>query len=155
MNYVKHLIECQCTLKIYEKKTKPLFHKFQVFSILTDQGLKEKYVVCNNCDIVHKVFETCKSEIQWGKENLKALVNTKEDIKFNLISKNQQSLVDLLEQNITDIADWELSEFLIENEAEGQIVLSKKEIEDNIVYKVLYISKNSFKIKTEIVQRYL
>lgn len=155
MNYVKHLVECQCTLKIYEKKSKPLFHKFQVFSILDDQGLKEKYVICNNCDIVHRVFETCKSEIQWGKENLKALVNTKEDIKFNLVSKNQKPLVDLLEVNAVDISDWELVEFLIENEEEGQIVLSRKEIEDNIVYKILYIFKNRFKIKTEIVQRYL
>ena len=54
-----------------------------------------------------------------------------------------------------DISGWEMIEHLIENNIEGQIVLSKKEIEENIVYKVLYISKNGYKIKTEIAQRYL
>jgi hypothetical protein len=155
MNYIKHLIECQCTLKIYEKKSKPVFHKFQVFSTFNENVINEKYVTCNNCDIVHKVTEVCKSKIQWGKENLRDLINTKEDIKFNLIAKGKQNITDLLEENMLDISGWEMIEHLIENNIEGQIVLSKKEIEENIVYKVLYISKNGYKIKTEIAQRYL
>ena len=69
MNFIKHLIECQCTLKIYKNKSKPIFHKFQVFSKLENEKIVEKYVMCNNCDILHKVTETFKSEIQWGKEN--------------------------------------------------------------------------------------
>lgn len=154
MNFIKHLIECQCTLKIYKNKSKPIFHKFQVFSKLENEKIIEKYVMCNNCDILHKVTEIFKSEIQWGKENLKSLVNSKEDIKFNLISRNKKDIVDLLEINDIDISDWELVEYLIENNEEGRILLSKEEIENNIVYKLLYIEKDHHKIKTEITQRY-
>jgi|TARA_B100001094_G_scaffold236631_1_gene231718 hypothetical protein len=155
MNFVKHLIECQCTLKIYKNKSKPIFHKFQVFSKIENEKVVEKYVMCNNCDILHKVTETFKSEIQWGKESLKSLVNNKEDIKFNLISKNKRDIVDLLEINDIDISDWELVEHLIENKEEGRILLSREEIENNIVYKLLYIEKDHHRIKTEITQRYV
>ena len=155
MNFIKHLIECQCTLKIYKNKSKPIFHKFQVFSKLENEKIVEKYVMCNNCDILHKVNEIFKSEIQWGKENLKSLVNSKEDIKFNLLSRNKKDIVDLLEINDIDISDWELIEYLIENNEEGRILLSKEEIENNIVYKLLYIEKDHHKIKTEITQRYV
>ena len=71
-DYTKHLIECQCTLKIFENKTKPLYHKFVVFSLLEDENIEEKYVTCNNCDIVHRVYDICKSEIKWGKEGYKS-----------------------------------------------------------------------------------
>ena len=155
MNFIKHLIECQCTLKIYKNKSKPIFHKFQVFSKLENEKIVEKYVMCNNCDILHKVTEIFKSEIQWGKENLKSLVNSKEDIKFNLLSRNKKDIVDLLEINDIDISDWELVEYLIENNEEGRILLNKEEIENNIVYKLLYIEKDHHKIKTEITQRYV
>ena len=85
-NFVKHLIECQCTLNIFKNKTKPIYHKFKVFSLYDEKldKVKEKYVLCNNCDIVHRVYEVFKSEIKWGNEGLKSLITTKEDIKFNL-----------------------------------------------------------------------
>ena len=82
-NYIKHLIECQCTLPIFKNKTKPVYHKIPVFSKLNEEdNLEEKYVICDNCDIVHKVEEVFKSEIKWGVEGLESLVTTKEDIKF-------------------------------------------------------------------------
>lgn len=155
MKYTKHLIECQCTLKIYKNSSKPIFHKFQVFSKIENEEVLEKYVMCNNCDILHKVSEVFKSEIQWGKENLKSLVNSKDDIKFNLKSRGKSDIVDLLEVNDIDISDWELVEFLIENNETGRILLSKEEIENNIVYKLLYIEKDHHRIKTEITQRYV
>ncbi len=154
--HIKHLIECQCTLNIFKNKTKTVYHQFKVFSEINDNDVfKEKYVMCNNCDILHRVFEVCKSEIKWGNENLKSLVTTKEDVKFNLESKNQEKLVLELEKNNIDLCEWEYAEYLIENNKEGQIILNKNEIDNNIVYNVLYIKGESFSIKKEIQQRFL
>ena len=155
-DYTKHLIECQCTLKIFENKTKPLYHKFVVFSLLEDENIEEKYVTCNNCDIVHRVYDICKSEIKWGKEGYKSLICTKEDIKFNLVNNGKQNISDLLELNDVDISDWELVDYLIENNLEGHIILSRKEMDDNVNYKVLYLLKDGkIKIKNELDQRYV
>lgn len=155
LNYIKHLIECHCTLKIYENKTKPIYHKFVVFSELTNEDtIVEKFVLCNNCDIIHRVYEICKSEIMWGKEGLRSLVVTKEDIKFNLES-DYSKIVDLLEKHDNEVADWEYADYLIENNLEGNIVLEKKEISDIINYKILYIKDKSFKIKNQSTQRYV
>tara|TARA_Y100001970_G_C14259751_1_gene879010 strand:+ start:21268 stop:21702 length:435 start_codon:yes stop_codon:yes gene_type:complete len=143
-------------LNIFKNKTKPVYHKFKVFSEIDDNDeVKEKYVICNNCDIVHRVTEVCKSEIKWGAENLKSMVTTKEDIKFNLESKNFQNIVLELEKNDVDLCEWEYIEHLIENNEEGQIILNKNEIDNNIVYNILYIKGNNFSIKKEIQQRFL
>ena len=50
----------------------------------------------------------------------------------DLLSRNKKDIVDLLEINDIDISDWELVEYLIENNEEGRILLSKEEIENNI-----------------------
>lgn len=155
-NYIKHLIECQCTLPIFKNKTKPVYHKIPVFSKLNeDDSIEEKYIICDNCDIVHKVEEVFKSEIKWGVEGLKSLVTTKEDIKFNLESLGHERLVLVLERNQLHVSDWELAEFLIENEESGNVILEKNESDNNIIISMLVIEKGKFKIKKEIVQRYL
>lgn len=156
MKHVKHLIECQCTLKIFENKTKPIYHKFPVFSLLDDnEEVEEKYVLCDNCDIVHKVYDYCKSEILWGKEGFKSLVTSKEDIKFNLESQGKEKIIEILETNLNPISDWEYVEYLLENNEEGFVVLSKEDIKDNTVYKCLYIKGDNFKIKKETSQRFI
>ena len=64
-NYIKHLIECQCTLPIFKNKTKPVYHKIPVFSkINEDDSIEEKYIICDNCDIVHKVEEVFKTSLK-------------------------------------------------------------------------------------------
>tara|TARA_B000000557_G_scaffold258813_1_gene253773 strand:- start:1098 stop:1568 length:471 start_codon:yes stop_codon:yes gene_type:complete len=156
MNYTKHLIECQCVLSIFKNKTKPIYHKFPVFSkIIDDNSIEEKYVMCENCNIIHHVTEICKSEIKWGNESLVSLINTKDDIKFNLNSNGFSILVDILEKNQCHISDWELSEFFIENKESGILVLNKKEIDNNIVVNLIEFNKGKFKLKKEISQRYL
>ena len=115
----------------------------------------EKYIICENCDIVHKVYEVFKSELKWGIEGLNSLVLTKDDIKFNLISQGYDRLVDVLEKNQLHVSDWELTEFLIENELSGTVILEKNETDNNIIINMLSINKGKFKIKKEIVQRYL
>lgn len=153
--YVKHLVECQCVLNLFKNKTQTLYHKFKVFSEIDENDeIKEKYVICNNCDIVHRVYEVCKSEIKWGNENLKSLVTTKEDIKFNLESCNKEKIVLELEKNDIDLCEWEYIEYLIENNKDGKIILNKNEIDNNIVYNILYIKGNNFSIKKEIQQRF-
>ena len=155
-NYIRHLVECQCVLKIYENRSKAIYHKFPVFSKITDDNIEEKYVECNNCGAIHKIIDVCQSDILWGKDGLLGLVNKIEDIKFNLDNSGNEKLVELLTSNkIEDISVWEFVEFLIENEEEGQVVLDKNEIEDRIVSKILYINKKGFKIKNESFQRYV
>ena len=154
-DYIKHLIDCHCILSIYKNRTKPIYHKFAVFSELEEDNIKEKYVLCNNCDIVHKIVDINKSEIKWGNEGFRSLVTTKEDIKFNLESQGLNNLVTILEVNNIDISDWEFVEYLLENNLEGKIVLDKKEIENSINYKYLDIKNGKYKIKNDIVQRYL
>ena len=154
--YIKHLIECQCVLNLFKNNTRTIYHKFKVFSEINENDeVKEKYVICNNCDIVHRVYEVCKSEIKWGNENLKSLVTTKEDVKFNLESRDKEKIVLELEKNNIDLCEWEYAEYLIENNKEGQIILNKNEIDNNIVYNVLYIKGDKFSIKKEIQQRFI
>jgi len=154
-NYTRHLLECQCVLSLYRNNTVPVYHKFQVFSKFDNKNnIEKKYVTCNNCDALHEVQDICKSEIKWGKDTYIGLVNTKDDIKFNLSSQGKDNIIEILEKNNCDISVWELVEHVIEKNLEESIVLDKKEIEDNIVYNCLYIKKGNIKIKKEIVQRY-
>ena len=153
--YVKHLIDCHCILSVYKNRTKPVYHKFPVFSMLEEDSIKEKYVLCNNCDIVHRVFEINKSEIKWGNEGYQSLVTTKEDVKFNLENSGLERLVTILEVNNIDLSDWELIEYLLDHNLSGSVVLDKKEIENFINYKYLEIKESKYKIKNSIEQRYL
>jgi len=155
--YVKHLIECQCVLSIFKNKTKPVYHKIPVFSQVDENGeVKEKYVACNNCGIIHRVYEVFKSEVKWGQEDVKSLITSKDDIKFNLEAQGFEKIILLLEKSDLDISDWEMVEHLLENNTSGHIVLEKKESDNNVVLKVLNINEdNSFKLKKEILQRYL
>lgn len=156
-DYVKHLIECQCVLSIFKNKSKPVYHKIPVFSKVDDVGnVEEKYIACNNCGIIHRVHEVFKSEVKWGQEDVKSLITSKDDIKFNLEAQGFEKIVLLLEKSDLDISDWEMTEYLLENNVSGHIVLERKESDNNIVLKVLNINEdNSFKLKKEIMQRYL
>ena len=156
LKFTRHLLECHCILKIFQNKTKPVYHKFSVFSILDDSSrIENKYVSCNNCGAIHEVVDLCKSEIKWGNDIYSGLVTTKEDILFNFKSKNLDHVSHILETNDCDISIWELVEFCFENNIEYSVVLSKQEIQDNIVYNCLNIKESSVKIKKEISQRYV
>ena len=156
MNYIKHLIECQCTLHIFKNKTTPIYHKFAVFSNLDkNDNVIPKYVMCDNCDIVHYVNEISKSEIKWGKESLKSLIVTKDDIKFNLSSLGFDNIVDILERNNLPLADWESAFYFIDNKLNATLVFNKQELDDNIVISFIEFQEGKISIKKEILQRYL
>ncbi len=150
-----HLVECQCTLQIFKNKTKPVYHKIPVFSLINDNEFKESYVICDNCSIVHHVNEVSQSEIKWGFEGLESLVKTKEDIKFNLESQGFDRLIHVLEKEDLPVAKWEKVEYSLENNLEENIILQKSDHDNNTVLKVLEIKDGKFKIKKEILQRYL
>lgn len=155
-NFTRHLLECHCTLKLFQNKSKPLYHKFPVFSVSDEEGnIESKYVSCNNCGAIHEVKDFCKSEIKWGNDVYAGLVTTKEDITFNFKEKKLENIVEILEKYDCDISVWELVEYCIENKIDYSVVLDKKEIQDNIVYNCLNISSGNAKIKKEISQRYI
>lgn len=154
-NFTRHLIECHCILKIYQNRTKPVYHKFSVFSLLNDDNVEKKFVECNNCGVIHEVLDLCKSEIKWGSDVYSGLVVKKEDIIFNFQSRQIDYISKILEENNCDISVWELVEHCLDNNIDHEVVLSKQDIQDNTVYTCLNINNNNVKIKKEIVQRYV
>ena len=65
MQGFKHLVQCHCILPQYRKMKDPVFHKFVVFSTIDKKdNVEPKNVQCNNCGVIHKVFDICKSEIE-------------------------------------------------------------------------------------------
>jgi hypothetical protein len=156
MNFTRHLVECHCTLKIFQNRSKPVYHKFPVFSLLNEDGnIDTKYVACNNCGAIHEVSDVCKSEIKWGSESLQGLVTSKEDILFNLKTNKKDIAIEILEKYDCDVSVWEVVEHCIENKIDYTIVLSRQEMQDNIVFNCLNITGGIVKIKKEISQRYI
>jgi len=145
MNGVKHLLECQCILPQYKKRDNPPYHKFVVFSIVDDSdSVLEKFAQCNNCGIVHRVFDICKSEIATGHESLSSLP-TKEDFKLMLPS----SVVDILNSYDCDLCVWEQIAFIMNyNKVGEKIIISKDEIDGKVQGKFLsYIGESRFNIE--------
>lgn len=123
----KHLIECHCVLPQYRKLTNPVFHKFTVFSVLDDEGnVLPKMSQCNNCGAIHKVVDICVSEMVPGKDEAKSVI-TKNDIARSL----PKQLVDVLQEYQLEVADYEYSKFIIENERWGSIIVLSKETEED------------------------
>ena len=152
-SYQKHLIECQCILPIFKDKKEKTYHQFVVFSTFDEDIFEEKYAICNNCGIVHKITEIGQSEILWGKEDMTSLVTTIEDIRTNLENFGHEGLVNVLTRFDLTLPDWEIAEFLIENNQSGIIVLEKEKIKENFVYKYLeFDTNNRYKIKKELQQ---
>lgn len=155
MNYLKHLIECQCILPIYKNNTRPIFHKFPVFSLFEDNvgnndfsRAIEKYVKCNNCDCVHRVYDICKSELLKNSDAYVDLVTTLDDLKYSLPS----DVIDILSKNQMDIADYEMASHLLKYKLNDKIILNKKSIKSDIVCKFLIFEDGKFYIKQEKFQ---
>lgn len=149
MEGVKHFIECHCTLPQYRKKDKKVYHKFPVFSIISDSDVVlEKNAQCNNCGIVHRVFDICKSEILIGKEDSKATILGIEDIKLMLPSV----VSNVLENYSCDLPTWEQALFFVENKIYDQCInLSKDEDKESgmISGKLMYLTERAtVKIET-------
>ena len=141
------MIQCRCILPTLKNRKSPPNHKFIVFSIieLSSKGkerIKEKYSQCNNCGVVHRVFELGKSEILQSREDLPACL-TIEDISFSL----PESVKNILETYKCDLATYEQIQFLVDNSSSDHIILSKEENEERIEGKILRYDGKSFRIE--------
>lgn len=145
MEGIKHLIECQCVLPQYKRREDPPYHQFVVFSMIDDSGSTiEKYSQCNNCGIVHRVFDICRSEISSGNESLNSVI-TKEDLKMMLPT----NISEVLNSYDCETYDWEFAHFIInENKVGEKIIISREEIDGKAQGKMLvYQGENRFTIE--------
>ena len=145
MEGTKHLIECHCILPQYRHDKTPTYHKFIAFSMVDDSGTTvPKYAQCNNCGVVHKIYDLCKSEIVVGKDEMKS-ITTKEEIALGL----HDDLQGVLHSYDCDISTWENAKFILEHKKWGsRLVLIRDNIEDDVTGKVLvFESPSKFKIE--------
>jgi len=119
----KHLIECRCVLPQFKNKKEPPRHKFVVFSLADENDvIQPKYAQCNNCGLVHKVIDVCRSEIQAGKENASSILSI-DDIKVSL----PKDLVVILDKYRVELPGWEQAAFIIENKEWGNFIVLEQE----------------------------
>jgi len=145
---VRHLIECHCTLPQYRNANPPVYHKFVVFSVLDEDAIQKKLVQCNNCGIIHKVVDLCKTEIAHGMEEGQSLRSI-EDIKIGIPDK----MVIFLTQQNADISTWEYVEFILDNKQEKEVILKKEQKDELTQLKILHIKEDgTFKVKNETRQ---
>tara|TARA_B100001250_G_C19531290_1_gene670523 strand:- start:396 stop:797 length:402 start_codon:yes stop_codon:yes gene_type:complete len=106
----------------------PPWHRFIVFSIIDDgDTVLAKHAKCNNCGVIHNVFDIGKSEILPGQET--GAVMEKEDINLMLPKALSETLISYN----CDIPTWEHVLFVLQNNKfPCKIVLSKEE-ENNII----------------------
>lgn len=144
---IKHLIQCHCVLPQFRNTNPTVFHKFVVFSTIEDDELREKIVQCNNCGVLHRVYDQCKSEILFGKE-ASSSVRTIEDIELSL----PERLASYLKSQNVDIATWEQVEWVTENAQESEVVIRRDEQGGKTNLKILILKKDgSFKTRSEII----
>ena len=141
---VKHLLECRCILPTMKKRDDPPLHKFKVFSIQENGQILEKMVTCNNCGVVHRVYEICKSEILGNVEGTMSSV-TIEDISLSL----PENVLQLLKSYERELPDYEHIKFIIDEGKVGEfVVLSQEFNEGRRSGKVLkYKGKGKFEIE--------
>ena len=145
MQGIKHIVECHCILPQFKNRQNTPYHKFIVFSIVDDSDtVVPKYAQCNNCDVVHRVFDICKSEIVTGKEELKSIV-TEQELTLTL----PDGVCDVLKTYNVDIPTWEMASFIFVNEQWGQsIILSKDSIGDEVTGKrLVFEGHKKFKLE--------
>ena len=133
MNCCKHLIECHCVLPQFRQVKDAPYHQFVAFSILDEGGtVIPKLARCNNCGVIHKVFDIQKSEIFPGKEE--GGVIEKEDIKLML----PESVANILESYNCEIHNWEHGLFITQNKAwQSSVILTRKEENGEAYGKIL------------------
>jgi len=125
-NTVKHLIQCQCILPQFRRQEEPLFHRFVVFSEVKDENVVEKMAQCNNCGVVHRVIDFCRSEIIEGYETASGVLTT-DDIQAML----PQRLVGFVAKYKPEPHTWEEINYIVKNKVWGsKVLISSERIKD-------------------------
>jgi len=146
----KHLIQCHCVLPQYRNMVDPLFHKFVVFSKVNNDGsIIQKLCKCNNCGVIHKIVDFCKSEISGGKDSSEGIFSIR-DVRSGMDEK----LCEILDSHDCDLATWEQIDDILENqEWNSKVVISKQSLDDSTQVKLLVVrSSDKFKIEAELRQ---
>jgi hypothetical protein len=132
-----HLIECQCILSQFKDIEPPLFHHFIVFSVLENNKVKESYAQCNNCNIIHKIIDICKSEIL--KKDEMSTLNTIDELRYGIPDK----LAEELNRLDCPIHIWQNVNFIYQNEmwktGIQNVVVSTESVEDGKIGKYISI----------------
>jgi len=142
---MKHLITCRCVLPQFKRTPNPPQHQFIVFSIVEEDGsFRSRFVQCNNCGIVHKVIDICRSDIV-SRETMGSLL-TIDDIKAGLPSR----LSEILESNGVDLPTWEMAQFIFDNKRWGEFVVLTTDEEAGVRQGkyVRILGDNLFKVET-------
>ena len=137
MKSIKHTIQCHCILPQYRNREDPVFHKFVVFGVIDDSDtLISKYINCNHCSAVHRIYDVCKSEIVVGKEDMRSVV-TIDDISLMIPS----DIVSVLESYNCDLPEYEHVLHILGNKLFNEhVVLTKDLLENEVVGKKLSFS---------------
>jgi len=146
MEGIRHLVECHCVLPQYRHAKDPIFHKFIVFSVIDDDDrVISKLVQCNNCGVLHRVHDICKSEFIYEGEDFTGTISI-EDIKLSL----PERLLNILEAYNVDRSAWEQAQFVLENKKWNSfIILRSESIEDKLEGKLLRVlGMNLYKVET-------
>ena len=153
MDGIKHIIECHCVLPQYKSTSEAIYHKFVVFSVIDDgDTVIPKYTQCNNCGVIHRVFDICKSEIVSGKDESRSIIR-KEDITPFLPA----SIVEILDSYSVELSSYEEAKFIMDNHKWGSfLILSRENFKDEIAGKrLLFEAESKFKIEDFIAREYL
>ena len=134
---IKHLIHCHCVLPQYRNANPVVYHQFIVFSEIDDSDtVKPKYSQCNNCGVVHKIIDICKSEIVTGRDEIRSIL-TIDDIKLTMPA----DLAHLLETYDCDLSTYENAKYILDHEKWGdKLVLIRENVNDETTGKVLFFS---------------
>ena len=145
MTGIKHLITCRCILPQFKRSKQPPSHQFTAFSIIDDVGdVRPKFVQCNNCGIVHKVVDVCRSEIV-SRESMSSIV-TIDDVKLGM----PVNVLELLESNSADLPTYEAVKFTLDNKQWGSFVVLTTDEQDGLRQGkyVHMLGENMYKVET-------
>lgn len=148
LDFIKHLVECNCILPQFFERSNPPFHRFVVFSVINQNGeVVPSYAQCNNCGVIHRVNEINSSKIL-PKESSGLLPKVSE-IKHGM----PKEIIDIIEAYNPDINTWQEARFIWENELWGRnVILTKEEEENTFMIKYLRIlGQNLFKVETSTI----
>ena len=120
---IKHTVQCHCVLPQFRKKTDPPLHEFVVFSIIDENDVVEpKTIQCNNCGVVHRVIDICRSEIVSGREDCSFV--SIQDLSFMMPTQ----IKEILTAYDCDLPTWEHCIFILQEQRWGDfIILERKE----------------------------
>jgi|SRR3990167_1479235 len=141
---LKHLVECHCVLPQFRDRRDPPYHRFVVFSVIDDDVVVPKSVACNNCGVVHVVFDVSKSRIALGDDDTSAVMSIA-DITHSL----PQNVVELLRAYNAGLPTWEEAAFIHETAAWGShVLLTTKDDGTRVEGKMLvFVSQGAVKIE--------